>query len=450
MDTKKSMTRDMTNGSIIKQICLFSLPLMVGNLFQMLYNTVDIIVVGNFVSKQALAAVGSTTVIINMLVFFFNGFSIGAGAVISRLFGARDTERLHMAVETTIAVTFIISVLFTVIGVGGVRFMLLFMSTPDDVFADATVYLKIYFAGISGLLVYNIGSAILRAVGDSFRPLLFLIITSVLNIILDLVFVIRFHMGVAGVAYATILSQFISAVLILILLSRSSDIYRLIWQDLQIDFTTLRQIFSIGMPAGIQSTLTAFSNVFVQSYINVFGSSVMAGWSCYNKLDQFIFLPMHSMAMAATIFVGQNIGARKEDRAHKGIAADIILTVSVTGIFALALFVFAVPAVGMFTKSEDVIRYGVLFIHTNIFFTLFNCVSHTLAGGIRGLGDGKGPMIIMLSCFVVIRQIYLFWVTRFVANTPALVGFGYPVGWMSCCAVEVLYYIMQHYRKRSV
>ena len=443
-ETRSSNVKDMTEGSITRQIVLFSLPLMFGNIFQMLYNTVDSIVVGNFVSTQALAAVGSTTMIINMLVFFFNGFSVGAGVIISRFFGAKELSRLHKAIETTMAATFIFCVVLTVIGVAGVKPMLRFMATPDDVFADATTYLTIYFLGFSGLLIYNMGSGILRAVGDTIRPLYFLILTSVMNIILDLVFVKGMHMGIEGVAYATIISQFVSAFLILCLLLRSEDIYRLTLKDLKIDPEIMKLIFMVGLPTGIQSAITAFSNIFVQSYINYFGSSCMAGWSSYNKLDSFIMLPLQSIAMAATTFVSQNIGAGKVKRAESGTRISIVIGVAITGLIGLLLFIFARPAIRMFSAEDAVMEYGSLFIHTNVFFLMFNCVNHTLAGALRGRGDSKGPMIIMISTFVVLRQIYLYTVTHYVANTPQLVGFGYPVGWMSCCLVEVTYYIIRY------
>lgn len=442
-------TRDMTSGSIIRQIVLFALPLMLGNIFQMMYNTVDSVVVGNYVGKEALAAVGSTTMIVNMLVFFFNGFSVGAGVVIAQHFGARDMERLHSAVETTVAVTFVMCVLFTLLGVVTVRPMLRLMSTPDDVFDDAARYLTIYFWGFSGLLVYNTGSGILRAVGDTTRPLMFLILTSLLNIVLDLAFVLGLKAGIAGVAYATIISQLVSAVLTLRLLTTTSDIYKLTWRDLRIELPVLRRIFAVGLPAGIQSVVTAFSNVFVQSYINHFGSSCMAGWSCYNKLDQFIMLPMQSTAMAATTFVSQNIGARQYDRANRGTRDSILLSIGVTAVIAVVLVVFAAPAVGLFSPDPSVIEYGVLFMRANTFFLLFNCVNHTLAGALQGRGDSRGPMAIMLLSFVAIRQVYLFVVTRFVANTPFLVGFGYPVGWMCCCAIEVTYFFVRWGRKGS-
>ena len=442
-------TRDMTEGSITKQMILFSLPLMVGNIFQMLYNTVDSIVVGQYVGKEALAAVDSTTMIVNMLVFFFNGFSVGAGVVIARHFGARDHARLHRAVETTMAMTFIFCLLFTVIGSLAARPMLRMMSTPEDVMGDASTYLTIYFLGISGLLVYNMGSGILRAVGDTGRPLMFLALTSILNILLDLLFVLHFKMGIAGVAWATVISQFISAGLTLLLLTRANDIYRLTWHDLKVDTGVLRQIFQVGLPAGIQSVITAFSNVFVQSYINFFGSSCMAGWGCYNKLDQFIMLPMSSVAMAATTFVSQNIGAARIDRANRGTRTAIVLAVSITAVIALGLYLFSEWAVRLFTPDASVIEFGVLFLKANTFFLLFNCVNHVLAGALRGRGDSRGPMVIMLLGFVVIRQIYLFVVTRFIANTPFLVGFGYPIGWMATCAMEVGYFFIR-WRKAGV
>ncbi|MCQ2509766.1 MAG: MATE family efflux transporter [Lachnospiraceae bacterium] len=444
---KTTTTRNMTTGPILVHMIMFALPLMVGNIFQLLYNTVDTWVVGNFVSTEALAAVGSTTMIINIMVFFFNGLSVGCGVVISRHFGAGDQEKLHKSIETTMALTFLLSALFTVIGVLWVRPMLIFMSTPAEVIPDATVYLRIYFAGISGLLIYNMGSGILRAVGDTTRPLYFLVITSVLNIILDLFFVLVLGHGIDGVAYATIISQLISAVLVVTLLSRTQDIYRLTWNDLRIDKRILAAILAVGLPTAVQSTITSFSNVFVQSYVNYFGSAVMAGWSCYNKLDQFVFLPMNSLASAATTFVSQNVGAKDEKRATKGTWEVIGLTVIITGIIAVSLIIFAVPASAIFTNDNEVIRYGALFLRLSSPFIVFNCINHTLAGALRGRGDSKAPMYIMLGCFVVLRQIYLYVGTHFFVNNVYLIGLAYPVGWTMCCIIEVIYYFVKWNRK---
>ena len=437
-------TRDMTKGSIVTQVFLFSLPIMVGNIFQMLYNTVDVMVVGNFVGKEALAAVGSTTMIINMAVFFFNGFSIGAGVIIGQYFGAQKEVQLHEAVETTMAMTFLLCAFFTTIGIIGVKPMLRFMSTPDDVFGDAAVYLTIYFAGISGLLIYNIGSGILRAVGNSTVPLFFLVLTSLLNIVLDLLFVIAFHAGIAGVAYATILSQLLSAVLTLLYLNRTREVYRLTWKDLRFSLPVMGQIFAVGLPAGIQSTITAFSNVFVQSYVNAFGSACMAGWSCFNKVDQFALLPVQSTSMAATAFVSQNMGAKQLKRAEQGTAVIISMMLGVTASIGAVLFLFAPQVMRWFTRDASVIGFGVFFLRANVFFVMANGVNHTLAGALRGRGDSRGPMVIMLLNFVGVRQLYLFIFTRLIANTPAIVGFAYPVGWVFCMITEVIYYKVKY------
>lgn len=336
--------------------------------------------------------------------------------------------------------TFILCILFTAFFVLSSKYLLDFMDTPKDVFGQAQLYLNIYFAGVSGLLIYNMGSAILRAVGDTVRPLYFLVLTSVLNIFLDLLFVLKFHMGIAGVAYATIIAQFISAFAVMLLLTRTHEIYRFAWRDMKMDFSMLSDIVRIGLPAAIQSIITSFSNVFVQSYINHFGSYVMAGWGSYNKIDQFIMLPMQSMSLAATTFVSQNIGAKNVSRAHKGTWVSILLTLAITGAIAVLIFAFAPATVRLFSSDKQVIKYGQTFLRVNIFFVLTNCISQILAGSLRGCGDSNGPMIIMLLSFVAIRQCYLYIITHYVINTPAVVGFGYPVGWICSAVILTLYY----------
>lgn len=445
---KPSTAMDMTYGSIPKLLLVFAVPLLLGNIFQMLYNTVDVLVVGNFVGKEALAAVGSTAHIINVAVFFFNGLSIGAGVVISRFYGAHDQRMLHVSIETTMAMTLVCCIFFTLVGVPLVPQMLRLMSTPDDVMTAATEYLRIYFGGISGLMLYNMGSGILRAVGDSKRPLYFLIFSSILNIVLDLFFVIVLHLGIAGVGYATVLSQFISAALILYLLLTTKDVYRFSFRDMTIDLTILGQIFAIGLPAALQSMFTAFSNVFVQGYINSFGSSTMAGWSCYGKLQQFVFLSVHSVANAATTFVSQNIGAQQEDRADSGTWTALWISGVITAITALLLFIFAAPATSLFTPDQDVVSYGVLFMRTNILFMVFNSVNHVLAGSLRGRGDSKGPMIIMLVSFVLLRQLYLYMGSR-LTDSIYIVCFAFPMGWVACCLLETGYYLLRYRRKAS-
>ncbi len=438
---------DMTTGSIWKLLLSFSVPLLIGNLFQQLYNTVDSLVVGNFVGTEALAAVGSTTCIINTMVMFFTGTSIGATVVISRHYGAHDDRKLHLAVETTMMVTFIASILFTGIGVLFTPFMLRFMSTPEDVLPSASEYLRIYFSGISGLLIYNMGSAVLRAVGDTRRPLLFLCFSSILNTVLDLIFVIVFDLGIAGVAYATILSQFISAALVLVVLTLDGGSYHLVWQDLRIDRPTFRQILSIGLPAGFQQSLTSFSNVYVQSYVNFFGSACMAGWSCYTKIDQFIFLPLQSMNQAATTFVSQNIGAQDIKRAKRGSMTAFYMSTAITIAISAILWFTAGQFVSLFNQDPSVISYGVLFIHTNSTLTFTCCATQIFSGSLRGAGDSKTPMLVMLFSYVLFRQIYLYVITQFI-NTPAVVGFGYPLGWIVCSLLTSYFYFRGSWEKR--
>lgn len=436
---KKGNTRDMTSGTIWKHILVFAIPLLVGNLFQQLYNSVDSIIVGNFVSKQALAAVGSTGPVINTLVGFFMGMSTGAGVVISHYFGGKDEKGLHEAVHTTVLLTILLCVVFTLVGISMVPFMIHFMKTPEDVVSESMEYLRIYFAGISGLMLYNMGAGILRAVGDSRRPLYFLCISSVINIVLDLLFVVVFHMGIAGVAWATVISQIISAVMVLGVLTRTRDIYRLIWKDLKISMHILKKVCVIGIPAGLQMAVTSFSNVFVQSYINRFGSACMAGWTSYTKIDQFVILPMQSLSLSATTFVGQNIGAGQPERADKGRKTALVMSLAITAVLTLLLWIAAAPAIRLFTPEADVLKYGTIFLRFMSPFYVCCCFNQITAGTLRGMGDSTGPMVIMLGSFVVFRQIYLAVLTRWIGGIY-IVAFAYPAGWIVCSLCVGIYY----------
>ena len=447
MAAPRKKTRDMTQGTIWKHLLAFALPLMIGNLFQQLYNTVDSIVVGQFVSKQALAAVGSTTSIINMLVGFFSGVSVGAGVIISQRFGAKDPEGVHKAVHTTISLTLIIGLIGTVVGIVLAPIMLTLMKTPQDVFVEAKTYLQIYFGGISGLMLYNMGSGILRAVGDSRRPLYFLVFSSCVNIVLDLLFVLVFHMGVEGVAYATVIAQFSSAALIYFTLYRTHDVHRFQPKKLRIYPEMVRSIIRVGLPAGLQQALTSFSNVFVQGYINSFGTNCVAGWSCYHRIDQFILLPMQSISMASTTFVGQNIGHRDLERTEKGIRTAVTLSIIVTGILITLVVIFCAPLIKIFNDDPGVVEYGVMFIRLISPFYLIICFNQIYAGALRGAGDAKAPMVIMLFSFVLFRQLYLAIGTQFI-NTEWFVGLGYPAGWIMCSTLQLLYYYKSKWRDR--
>ena len=437
--SQKSQARDMTQGSIWKQLLLFSLPLMAGNLFQQLYNTVDSIVVGNFVGKEALAAVGSVGPICNSLIGFFMGLSTGAGVVISQYYGAKEHEKVSRTVSTTFLMTLVLSILFTILGIFMTPYMLRMMSTPEDVIRQSETYLRIYFAGASGLMFYNMGSGILRAVGDSRHPLYFLIFSACVNTVLDLVFVICFGMGIEGVALATILAQFFSAILTLVVLTRSDGPYRICWNHLSMDWTLLGRIVGVGLPSAIQQMVTSISNVFVQSYINVFGSDVMAGWSACMKIDQFMMLPMMSVGLASTTFTGQNVGAGQIDRAKKGARTAFLLSELVTIVMMIPLLIFAPQMVYLFNQEAEVIRYGTLFLYLLSPFYILCCVNQVYSNTLRGAGDTKNPMFIMLGSFVVFRQIYLFVVSHII-DSIIPIALGYPAGWALCSLLIFLCY----------
>lgn len=436
----------MTEGVIWKQLTLFAVPLLIGNLFQQFYNLTDSVVVGNFVGKEALAAVGSTGTIINTLIGFFMGLSMGGNVVVSQYFGAKDDRGVHDAVHTTLFITLSLSVFFAIAGYFMVPNMLRLMSTPSDVFEEAKVYLQIYFIGISGLMIYNMGSGILRAVGNSRYPLYFLILSAVLNIILDLVFVIFFNMGVAGVAYATIISQFISGILIIYVLSRVDGSYRIIFRDIRLDREMLKKIVKVGFPSALQLSLTSFSNVFVQSYINSFGSSCMAGWSVYGKIDQFGLLPMQSISLAITTFVGQNLGAGNIRRAKRGINIAMLISIISTILLLTPIMIFSRELVWLFNREESVIEYGSLFLRLISPFYILTCANQIYIGALRGAGDTKAPMIIMLSSFVLFRQIYLYIISKTI-GTITMVALGYPFGWLLCSIAIYLYYRKSHWER---
>ena len=430
---------DMTQGSISRLLFAFAVPLMLGNLFQQLYNTVDSLIVGNFVSKQALAAVGCTGPIINTLIGLFSGLATGASVVISQYYGARDNEKLGEAVHTTVMITLVTCVVLTIVGVWATPLMLELMDTPADVIGEAELYPRIYFGGVAGLLLYNIGSGILRAVGDSTRPLYFLIFSAVMNTVLDLFFVAVLKQGIAGAAIATIISQFASAILVMLLLMRSKEPYRLVVSQLRMHKGMLRRICNIGIPSSLQMGITAFSNIFVMGYINHFESSCMAGWTAYNKLDALAMLPMQSLSLALTTFVGQNLGAGELKRAKAGPRYGLIMGFTVMIIILVPMMIFAPQLTALFNDDKEVIEFGTLFVRLCSPFYVAFVINQVYSGALRGAGDAKNTMFIMLFSFVVFRQIYLFIVSRLGA-TAGVIALGYPMGWMMCSALLLIYY----------
>lgn len=430
---------DMTSGNIVRHIFSFALPLLVGNIFQQLYNTVDTWVVGNFVSNEAFSAVGTVGPIINMLIGFFMGLSAGAGVVISQYYGAKREEDVSRAVHTSVVMTLIIGAVFTFIGIGMTPFMLRLMKTPPEVLPESTAYLTIYFSGLMGLMLYNIGSGILRAVGDSQRPFYFLVVCAILNTVLDLLFVLVFHMGVEGVALATILSQGVSAILVMITLLRTGGCIRLSVKKLRLHFDMLSKIVRVGIPAALQMAVTAFSNIFVQSYINYFGADCMSGWTAYAKVDQLLFLPMQSISLASTTFVGQNLGKNLVQRAKKGVTVSMLIAVASTVVLMLPVMLFAPQIVAFFNSEPAVVDCGAMLLRWLSPFYVLCCFNQIYSGALRGAGNTRAPMIIMLASFVAFRQVYLFAMSR-IWNEIIPIGMSYPAGWLLCSLLTVIYY----------
>ena len=430
---------DMTQGSITRHIVAFSLPLLLGNLFQQLYNTVDTWVVGNYVSNEAFSAVGTVGPIINMLIGIFLGLSSGAGVVISQFYGAHRDEDVSRAVHTSLVMTLILAVIFTIAGNAMIPFMLSLMNTPAEVAPQSAAYLRIYFSGVIGLMIYNIGSGILRAVGDSKRPFYFLVVCALANTVLDLLFVLGFGMGVEGVALATVLSQGVSAVLVVITLLRSNSCIRLVPGKLRLHMPMLRKIFIIGIPAALQMAVTSFSNVFVQSYINYFGADCMSGWTAYGKIDQLLFMPMQSIALASTTFVGQNLGCSQADRARKGVRVALTIALCTSVVLTIPVVVFASPLVAFFNSKPEVVQYGTMLLRILSPFYILCCFNQVYSGALRGAGDSKTPMVIMLLSFVAFGQVYLFIMAR-VCNEIIPIAMGYPAGWLLCSLLTAVYY----------
>ncbi len=442
---------DMTQGNIFSLLLNFAMPLLIGNLFQQFYNTVDTWVIGNYVENEyAFAAVGSVGPIMNMMIGIFIGLSSGAGVVISQYYGAKMYDKVKKAVHTAIFMTLVGAVVLTLLGVFLTPYLLTFMKMPEAAFPEAKKYLTIYFLGITGLVFYNMGSGILRAVGDSKRPFYFLVVSALLNTVLDLVFVILFGMGVEGVALATVIAQCVSAFLVLLVLRKTTSCVKYSPELLSCDRDSLVRIVRVGIPAALQFTITAFSNIFVQSYINFFNTDCMSGWTAYLKIDQFMFLPMQSLSIAATTFVGQNLGKGNVKRAKKGVNIAIAMSVISTLIIMIPVMIFAPYLVKFFYDSPAVIEYGTLFLTYLTPFYLACCLNQVYAGALRGAGNTRAPMLIMLISFVGFRQLYLYVMANYISNTILPIAFAYPAGWVLCSLIYFIYYSRVNLEKTRV
>lgn len=428
----------MTEGTIWKKILVFAVPLIIGNLLQQMYSTIDSIIVGHYVGKSALAAVGSSTSIINLLIAFSQGASVGAGVVISQYMGARDKKSVHSAVHTAAAVAVLLGLFLTLAGVLMSGQLLVRMQTPDDVINDSTLYLRVYSAGLVFNVVYNMATGIMNAAGNSKSPLIYLGAASVTNIVLDMLFIAVGGMGVEGAAIATDVSQAVSCVLAMIYLFRVDADYRISPKDMHINGHMLSKIIKIGLPTGIQSMVISLSNVIIQSSVNSFGSTQMAGFGAYMKVDGFNILPVLSISMAVTTFVGQNYGAGRIDRVKKGAAVTVVMGLIYTALTGILLLTFSEPIMRLFTDDADIIAAGELAMKYFCPYYMLLSILNVLAGTVRGAGKSVPPMVILLFAMCVFRVLWIKLVLPHY-NTIDVVYMVYPVSWVIGAALMALY-----------
>ena len=428
----------MTEGSIWKKILFFSIPLILGNLFQQLYNTVDSIIVGNYIGSEALAAVGSSGSLINLLIGFCIGASAGAGVVIAQFYGAQDREGVRKAVHTTIAIAIAAGAVLTVVGIVATPILLKAMGTPQEVFDQASIYLKVYFGGILFSVVYNMSAGILNAVGNSKRSLVYLMIAATSNIFFDLLFVVVLKMGIVGAAIATDISQLLSCIFIILFLVRSEDVYRVKLKDIRCYDNLLGKILKIGLPTGVQNIVISLSNVIVQSSVNSFGAVAMAGFAAYIKVDGFNILPVLSFSMAATTFVGQNVGAGRLDRVKKGMYVSVAMGIIYTVCTGILLLTFAPQVIGVFTQNGKVVEYGVYIMKFFCPFYWMLGILHILAGTIRGTGKTMQAMVVFLFSLCIFRVLWI-WGAMSVSHKIGGVMLGYPLSWLVGLVMILIY-----------
>lgn len=430
----------ITEGVIWKQLLLFFFPILFGTFFQQLYNTADAVIVGRFVGKEALAAVGGATgTLINLLVGFFVGLSSGATVIISQYYGAREAKSVRHAVHTSIAFSLAGGLALMVIGFFGAPYALRAMGTPADIMEYALIYIRIYFLGIIGNLIYNIGAGILRAIGDSKRPLYFLIASCVTNIVLDLLFVVLLHMGVKGAALATIFSQAVSAVLVIYVLCRTRESYHLIPRLIRLDPHMLKRIIQIGFPAGLQSVMYSASNVIIQSSVNKLKTDTIAAWTAYGKIDSLFWMIISAFGISITTFVGQNYGAGKTDRVHKGIHVCMGMSFVSTILLSLILYFGGSYVYLLFTSDAEVILKGMEILQFLVpTFVTYVCIE-IYSGALRGVGDCWIPMLITCLGVCMLRVVWI-WVAVPLSMTIKTVIFSYPLTWTVTSVLFIIYF----------
>ena len=429
---------NLTEGSIAKNIIKFAIPMFIGNLFQQLYNVADSLVVGNFLGSDALAAVTSTGSLIFLLVGFFNGTAMGAGVIIARFFGAKDHENVKKAIHTDLAFGILCGAIMTLVGVIFAPQILTLMDTPEDVFVQSVLYIRIYFLGSIAVVLYNVCMGIMQAVGDSRHPLYYLIFSSAVNILLDLLFNGVFKLGVEYAALATIISQLLATLMCLWRLTGKSQTYRVELRKIGFDKGLLKQIVGIGLPSGLQNSIISIANVVIQANINAFGSAAMAGCGAYFKIEGFGFLPITCFSMGLTTFISQNLGAKKYDRAKKGAAFGIFCSITLAEVIGILVYFFMPRLILLFNAEADVVNYGILQAHTESLFYFLLAFSHTVAGIMRGAGKSTVPMFVMLGCWCIFRITYVTIITSIIP-TIQVVFWAYPITWSLSSVVFLIY-----------
>lgn len=430
--------KSMTEGKIWKLIILFAFPIFLGNLFQQLYNAADSLIVGNFLGADALAAVSSAGNLIMMLIGFFNGIAMGAGVVIARCFGAKDHKKLKYAIHTNVAFGLIMGIALTIIGTISAPQILVWMKTPASVMPESITYFRVYYLGSIGLVMYNIFVGILQSLGDSKHPLYYLMISSVVNIVLDYILIAWLGMGVEAAAFATVLSQFISAALCMRLLMKMDAEYKLCLKDVKIHKGLLSEILKNGIPSGIQNSIIGIANVVVQTNINAFGAAAMAGCGAFSKIEGFAFLPITSFNMALTTFVGQNLGAKKEERARKGSHFGIWCSILLAEGIGIITFVFAPALISFFSSEPEVMAFGIERAKTSGLFFFLLAYTHAMSAVFRGSGRPIVPMMVMVVCWCVIRVTFLT-VAGYLFHDIRFVYWVYPITWTLSSVVLWIY-----------
>lgn len=436
--SKSSAATRMTDGAIWKRILFFAIPIFWGNLFQQLYNTADTLIVGNFLGSAALAAVSSSGNLIHLMVGFFNGVSMGAGVVIARYYGAKDINNVQKSIHTTITLGLICSVILAIIGTIAAPQILVLMGTPADVLPNSITYFRIYFAGSMGFVMYNCFVGILQAVGDSRHPLFYLIISSIVNVVLDIIFIAGLGYGVGSAALATVISQFLSAILCMIQLLRSPEEFRLYPKKLHINRGLISQILKNGLPSGLQNSIISIANVFVQSNINAFGALAVAGCGVYAKIQGFAFLPVTCFTMALSTFISQNLGAREYERAKSGATFGMLCCGITAELIGILSHIFAPQLVAAFSDVPEVIEFGVEYARCNGVFFFLVAITHCMAAILRGAGKATVPMYVMLICWCLIRVSYISIAVKFIPSIT-VIFWAYPITWALSAIVFLIY-----------